>query len=62
VNGKPRLAVQYLELDSDQNGMLSQAELRSFNGGSLTPVFCARVFEEVFTYGGELDFKVCGLI
>jgi serine/threonine-protein phosphatase 2A regulatory subunit B'' len=48
---------QYLELDLDQNGMLSLSEFRHFTGGSLTEVFCRRLFEECHTYAGEMDFK-----
>jgi hypothetical protein len=47
-------AMQYLELDSDQNGMLGLSELRNYNGGSLTEVFCNRVFQECHTYAGEM--------
>lgn len=52
-----RLYSTYLELDADQNGMLSAAELAAWHGGSLTPAFVTRLFQEVHTYGGEMDYK-----
>lgn len=53
----------YLELDSDQNGMLSKAELKQYGSGMLTEVFIDRVFEEYQTYRDaetnerEMDYK-----
>lgn len=53
----------YLELDSDQNGMLSVSELARFRGGGLTMPFVQRVFQECHTYRNkesghnEMDYK-----
>merc|ERR1711972_970192 len=53
----------YLELDVDQNGMLSKNELSRFGSGMLTDVFIDRVFEEYQTYRDsetgerEMDYK-----
>uniref|UniRef100_A0A7S4R799 Serine/threonine-protein phosphatase 2A regulatory subunit B'' subunit gamma n=1 Tax=Alexandrium monilatum TaxID=311494 RepID=A0A7S4R799_9DINO len=53
----------YLELDADQNGMLSKSELSRFGSGMLTDVFIDRVFEEYQTYRdaetgeNEMDYK-----
>jgi len=53
----------YLELDEDQNGMLSKNELMRFGTGMLTDVFIDRVFEEYQTYRDgetgerEMDYK-----
>jgi serine/threonine-protein phosphatase 2A regulatory subunit B'' len=47
----------YLDMDKDQNGMLSPQELGSFGSGMLTDVFIQRVFEECQTYDGEMDYK-----
>lgn len=53
----------YLELDVDQNGMLSKSELSHFGSGMLTDVFIDRVFEEYQTYRDaetgerEMDYK-----
>merc|ERR1712203_651687 len=53
----------YLELDTDQNGMLSKAELFRYGAGMLTDVFIDRVFEEYQTYRDsdtgerEMDYK-----
>jgi hypothetical protein len=47
-------AGQYLQLDSDRNGMLSRVEFSRFQGGGLTAVFVNRVFEELPTFKGEL--------
>eukprot|EP00903_Cladosiphon_okamuranus_P019399 g17836.t1 len=48
-----RVYGEYLELDEDQNGMLSKRELMNFGSRQrtrLTPVFVQRLFEEVVTY------------
>ncbi|CAM9901334.1 unnamed protein product, partial [Scytosiphon promiscuus] len=48
-----RVYGEYLELDEDQNGMLSKQELMNFGARQrtrLTPVFVQRLFEEVVTY------------
>merc|ERR1711920_252061 len=53
----------YLDLDVDQNGMLSKSELSHFGSGMLTDVFIDRVFEEYQTYRDndtgerEMDYK-----
>merc|ERR1719277_1611089 len=53
----------YLELDVDQNGMLSKNELSHYGSGMLTDVFIDRVFEEYQTYRDaetgerEMDYK-----
>mmetsp|Transcript_1279 Transcript_1279/g.3115 ORF Transcript_1279/g.3115 Transcript_1279/m.3115 type:complete len:468 (+) Transcript_1279:163-1566(+) len=53
----------YLELDVDQNGMLSKNELSRFGTGMLTDVFIDRVFDEIQTYKDaetserEMDYK-----
>lgn len=53
----------YLELDVDQNGMLSKGELGRFGSCMLTDVFIERVFEEYQTYRDmetgerEMDYK-----
>jgi len=53
----------YLELDLDQNGMLSKKELSRYGSGMLTDVFIDRVFEEYQTYREaetgerEMDYK-----
>ena len=52
-----RVYGQYLNLDTDHNGMLSQAELLRYGTGTLTPVFVERVFQECLTYEGEMDYK-----
>merc|ERR1719228_1976439 len=40
-----RVYGQYLNLDTDHNGMLSQSELLKYGTGTLTPVFVERVFQ-----------------
>jgi len=52
-----RVYGQYLNLDTDHNGMLSQSELLKYGTGTLTPVFVERVFQECLTYEGEMDYK-----
>jgi len=52
-----RVYTQYLDLDGDQNGLLSPAELARAYGGTLTEAFLARLFATANTYGGEVDFK-----
>ena len=68
-----RVYSQYLELDKDQNGLLSKTELQSYTGTSrqpvrLTPAFIDRIYSEITTYQttqtgsatpkeGEMDYK-----
>ena len=52
-----RVYGQYLNLDTDHNGMLNQKELLKYGTGTLTPVFVERVFQECLTYEGEMDYK-----
>jgi len=52
-----RVYGQYLNLDTDHNGMLSQEELQRYGTGTLTPAFVERVFQECLTYEGEMDYK-----
>eukprot|EP00274_Cyanoptyche_gloeocystis_P003848 CAMPEP_0196660466 /NCGR_PEP_ID=MMETSP1086-20130531/39914_1 /TAXON_ID=77921 /ORGANISM="Cyanoptyche gloeocystis , Strain SAG4.97" /LENGTH=417 /DNA_ID=CAMNT_0041994893 /DNA_START=59 /DNA_END=1309 /DNA_ORIENTATION=- len=52
-----RVYEQYLDLDTDHNGLLSPAELQRYGQGTLTPVFVQRVFQEYNTYNGEMDYK-----
>ncbi|CAB3372193.1 Hypothetical predicted protein [Cloeon dipterum] len=52
-----RVYGQYLNLDRDHNGMLSQEELGGYGTGTLTTVFLERVFQECLTYDGEMDYK-----
>ena len=50
---------QFLDLDADQDGMLSAEELMHYAEGlmTLTPAFVRRLFEVVHTYDGRLDYK-----
>jgi len=50
---------QYLNLDTDHNGMLSKKELLNYQGGSvsLTETFIDRVFQECLTFEGEMDYR-----
>jgi len=50
---------QFLQLDTDHDGMLTPDELGRFDEEqhSLTPAFCNRLFEVVHTYEGRLDYK-----
>ncbi|GIY44277.1 hypothetical protein CEXT_737001 [Caerostris extrusa] len=48
---------QYLNLDTDHNGMLSKAELSRYGTGTLTSAFIERVFQECLTYDKEMDYK-----
>ncbi|XP_060844459.1 serine/threonine-protein phosphatase 2A regulatory subunit B'' subunit gamma-like [Rhopalosiphum padi] len=47
----------YLELDKDHNGLLSRQEITGYKSGALTSVFLDRVFQDAFTYDGEMDYK-----
>ena len=54
----PQVYSQFLDLDIDQNGMLSQQELLGYSGFAfgkrrtvnLTPVAVDRIFEEAIAY------------
>ncbi|GFU22818.1 hypothetical protein NPIL_341091 [Nephila pilipes] len=48
---------QYLNLDTDHNGMLSKEELSRYGTGTLTSTFIERVFQECLTYDREMDYK-----
>lgn len=48
------VAGQYLNLDTDHNGMLSKTELLKYGTGTLTEVFVNRIFQECLTYDGEV--------
>ena len=50
----------YLELDSDQNGMLSPAELGNYQGRLYTTAFVQRLFQECHTYGSGARDSVTG--
>lgn len=52
-----RIYGQYLNLDTDHNGMLNKNELSRFGTGTLTPIFIERVFQECLTYDREMDYK-----
>eukprot|EP00112_Aurelia_sp_Birch-Aquarium-sp1_P015360 Seg3398.4 transcript_id=Seg3398.4/GoldUCD/mRNA.D3Y31 product="Serine/threonine-protein phosphatase 2A regulatory subunit B'' subunit gamma" protein_id=Seg3398.4/GoldUCD/D3Y31 len=52
-----RVYGQYLNLDTDHNGMLSKQELKRYGTGTLTNCFLDRVFQECLTYEGEMDYK-----
>ncbi|XP_050438348.1 serine/threonine-protein phosphatase 2A regulatory subunit B'' subunit gamma-like [Adelges cooleyi] len=52
-----RIYSMYLELDKDQNGLLSREELASYKSGSLTSAFLDRVFQVAFTFDGQMDYK-----
>lgn len=52
-----RVYGQYLNLDRDHNGMLSQSELAGYGSGTLTQPFIERVFQTCLTYNGEMDYK-----
>lgn len=52
-----RVYGQYLNLDTDRNGLLSKAELKHYGSGMLTDVFIDRLYQECLTYDGEMDYK-----
>lgn len=52
-----RVYGQYLNLDTDHNGMLSMEELGRYGTGTLTQVTIQRIFQECLTYDGEMDYK-----
>ena len=54
-----RIYRQFLDLDTDQDGMLTADELSKYGDTlmTLTPAFVGRLFEVVHTYDGRLDYK-----
>jgi Ca2+-binding EF-hand superfamily protein len=48
---------QYLEIDRDQNGMISRAELLHYYETRVSNLVIQRIFECNKTYNGELDYK-----
>ena len=48
---------QFLNLDTDNNGLLSRKELEQYNKKSIPGVLLDRVFQECQTYGGEMDYR-----
>lgn len=57
ANSAMRVYTQFMALDTDRNGMLSQQELSKYSNGSLTAAYISRVFEECQTYNGEMDYR-----
>jgi len=57
INSAMTVYGQYLNLDTDGNGMLSRSELSNFCSGVYSEVFLDRVFEEFPTYNNEMDFQ-----
>lgn len=53
-----RVHGMYIELDDDNNGLLSRTEFQSYDGGGLTAQFVDRLFQEYTTYNGEIDYKL----
>jgi len=47
----------YLELDSDNNGLLSQRELGNMNNNSFSNLFVERLFSRKRTFNNEIDYK-----
>jgi len=47
----------YLELDSDNNGLLSQRELGNMNKNSFSNLFIERLFSQKRTFNNEIDYK-----
>ncbi|VVC26774.1 Hypothetical protein CINCED_3A005191 [Cinara cedri] len=52
-----RIYSSYLELDTDHNGLLNRQEISGYKSGTFTSVFLDRVFQDAFTYDGEMDYK-----
>ncbi|KAI9014786.1 hypothetical protein BC832DRAFT_546471 [Gaertneriomyces semiglobifer] len=52
-----RVYGQFLNLDTDKNGMLSRQELARYASGTMTDVFLDRIFQECPTFGGEMDYR-----
>ncbi|KAJ3314585.1 Serine/threonine-protein phosphatase 2A regulatory subunit B'' subunit gamma [Boothiomyces sp. JEL0838] len=51
-----RVYGEFIRLDTDKNGMLSRKELARYRNGNLTRAFLDRLFAEMQTYGGEMDY------
>ncbi|KAL5037644.1 hypothetical protein RTP6_005045 [Batrachochytrium dendrobatidis] len=52
-----RVYGQFLNLDTDRNGMVSRKELSKYRSQTLTGMFLDRVFQENQTYNNEMDFN-----
>lgn len=50
-----RVYSAYLQLDKDENGMLSPQELAGYQGRMYTPAFVHRLFSECRTYGSTAE-------
>ena len=48
---------QYIELDTDKNGTLSQSEMSKFAKKRYTKEFLDRIFQEYPTKNEEMDYK-----
>mmetsp|Transcript_127599 Transcript_127599/g.234071 ORF Transcript_127599/g.234071 Transcript_127599/m.234071 type:complete len:237 (+) Transcript_127599:2-712(+) len=48
---------KYVQLDADGDGMLCAEELEKFGSGMFSPLIVERIFQEVATQDGLLDFK-----
>jgi Ca2+-binding EF-hand superfamily protein len=55
-----RVYSAYLELDADQNGMLSPAELGAYSGRLYTSAFVSRLFQECHTYASSARDALTG--
>lgn len=53
-----RIHGMYIELDTDQNGLLSEAEFLNYGSGTLTIPLVQRLFQACQTYNGEVDYKI----
>jgi hypothetical protein len=49
---------QFLELDKDNDGMLSFAELCNLDNRSISPVFVSRLLQEYTTFDGMADYRL----
>ncbi|KAA6368269.1 MAG: putative Serine/threonine-protein phosphatase 2A regulatory subunit B'' subunit gamma, partial [Streblomastix strix] len=52
-----RVYENYLDLDKDEDGLLSSQELSAYATGSFSNIFINRIFQEFHTFQGKLDFK-----
>jgi len=57
VQSALRMYRSYVQLDVDGDGLLSSAELGRIDSFMFSPLFVSRLFQEVLTYDGLLDFK-----